>query len=232
MPPEQGTSMATLEQTSTILGEPPATIAELLHRLGEIPADRVRFQPLPGTATEEDFLRIIDAKVSICELVDGTLVDKPLGYYESEIAGLILTLLNHFIVPRRLGIVTGADGAIRLAPGLVRVPDVAFLARERFPDGKRPKGPIPAIAPDLAVEVLSVSNTKAEIARKLIEYFDAGTRLAWIVDPKRRTVRVHNGPGEADSTLLTDADRIDGGDVLPGFEAAIADFFPQDNDCV
>ena len=221
--------MATAECPSTILDDPPATVAALLARLGDLPADRVRFRPLPGTATEQDLLRVNESEVAICELVDGTLVDKPLGYYESEIAVLIAVLLSNHVRPRRMGIVTGADGMVRLAPGLVRVPDVAFLARERFPDGKRPKAPIPAIAPDLAVEVLSVSNTKAEIARKLIEYFDAGTRLAWIVDPKRRTVRVHNGPGEADSTLLTDADRIDGGDVLPGFEAAVAEFFPEDD---
>ena len=221
--------MATAACTSTILDDPPATVAELLHRLGGIPADRVRFHPLPGTATEEDLLRLLDAKVAICELVDGTLVDKPLGYFESEIAGLILTLLNVYIVPRHLGIVTGEAGTMRLAPGLVRIPDVGFLARDRFPDGKRPRGPIPAIAPDLAVEVLSVSNTRAEIDRKLVEYFDAGTRIAWIVDPKRRTVRVHHGPGEGDSILLSAADRIDGGDVLPGFEADVADFFPDDD---
>ena len=221
--------MATVEHPSNLLDDPPATIAELLQRLGEIPAERVRFHPLPGTATEDDLLRLLDAKVAICELVDGTLVDKPLGFRESVIAGLIVLLLGNFVRPRRLGIISGADGTIRLAPGLVRVPDVAFFSRDQFPGGKLPREPIPAIAPDLAVEVLSVSNTKAEIARKLIEYFDAGTRLAWIVDPKRRTVRVHNGPGEADSTLLTDADRIDGGDVLPGFEAAVAEFFPEDD---
>ena len=222
--------MATVEHPSTLLDDPPVTVAELLHRLGEIPADRVRFHPLPGTATEADLLRLLDAKLAICELVDGTLVDKPLGFRESVIAGLIATLLNHYILPRRLGYLTVPDGTIRLAPGLVRIPDVGFFSRARFPDGTLPREPIPSLAPDLAVEVLSVSNTRAEIDRKLVEYFDAGTRIAWIVDPKRRTVRVHHGPGEGDSILLSDADRIDGGDVLPGFEADVADVFPQDND--
>ena len=221
--------MATVEHPSNLLDDPPVTVAELLHRLGEIPADRVRFHPLPGTATEDDLLRLLDSKVAICELVDGTLVDKPLGYHEAEVAIFIGHLLLQVVHPGRLGIVTGADGTIRLAPGLVRIPDVGFFSRARFPDGKRPRGPIPAIAPDLAVEVLSVSNTRAEIDRKLVEYFDAGTRLAWIVDPKRRTVRVHHGPGAAESILLSIADRIDGGDVLPGFEASVADFFPDDD---
>ena len=221
--------MATAACTSTILDDPPATVAELLHRLGGIPADRVRFHPLPGTANEADLLRLLNAKMTICELVDGTLVDKPLGFRESAVAFLIGTLLNNFIVPRRLGIITGPDGTIRLAPGLVRIPDVGFFSRARFPDGTLPREPIPSLAPDLAVEVLSVSNTRAEIDRKLVEYFDAGTRIAWIVDPKHRTVRVHHGPDAAESILLSIADRIDGGDVLPGFEASVTDFFPEDD---
>ena len=107
----------------------------------------------------------------------------------------------------------------------VRAPDVAFLSRARFPGGKRPKGPIAPIAPDLAVEVLSKSNTKAEIARKLREYFASGTRLAWIVDPKTKSVRVHTSPTGSTRLDLATRGVLDGGDVLPGFRLPLADLF-------
>ena len=137
-----------------------ATIGDLLKRLGNIPPGRVRLRPFPGTATEKDVLQVLDDENRPCELVEGTLVEKPMGYEESEIAGLLITFLNNFARPRKLGIVTGADGTIRLFPGLVRIPDVAFASWDCFPDRKRPKARIPQIAPDLVVEVLSKGNTK------------------------------------------------------------------------
>jgi len=125
------------------------TIADLLKRLGNIPANRVRLHPTPGTATEKDVIEVLDRENRPCELVEGTLVEKPVGYKESEIAGLILTFLNNFVRPRKLGIITGPDGTIRLFAGLVRIPDVAFASWDRFPDRKRPRIPIPDLAPDL-----------------------------------------------------------------------------------
>ena len=127
----------------------------------------MRLHPTPGTATEKDVLDVLDRENRPCELVEGTLVEKAMGYEESEIAGLLITFLNIFVRPRKLGIVTGADGTIRLFPGLVRIPDVAFASWDCFPDRKRPKARIPQLAPDLVVEVLSKGNTKAEMAKKL-----------------------------------------------------------------
>ena len=74
-------------------------------------------------------------------------------------------------------------------------------------------------------EILSKSNTKKEIARKLGEYFASGTQLAWIVDPRTRTVRVHTSPTES-TRLDAEAGVLDGGDVLPGFRLPLADLFP------
>jgi Uma2 family endonuclease len=105
--------------------EAPATVGDLLKRLGDIPAGRVRWHPTPGTATEKDVIEALDREDRLCELVEGTLVEKPMGYEESDIAGLILTALNNFVRPRKLGIVTGADGTIKLFAGLIRIPDVA-----------------------------------------------------------------------------------------------------------
>src|SRR6516225_9974339 len=123
------------------------TIADLLKRLGNIPASRVRLDPSPGTATEKDVIRVLDRENRPCELVEGTLVEKPMGYEESEIAATIIILMGSFVRRHKLGIVTGPDGTIRLFSGLVRIPDVAFASWDCFPGRKRPKAPIPDLAP-------------------------------------------------------------------------------------
>jgi Uma2 family endonuclease len=200
-----------------------ATVGDLLKRLGNIPARRVRLHPFPGTAREQDVLKVLDDENQPCELVEGTLVEKPMGYEESALALLIGTLLNNFVRPRRLGIVTGADGTVQLFPGLVRIPDVAFASWDRFPERKRPRARIPRLAPDLVVEVLSKGNTGAEIARKLREYFEAGVRLVWLVDHRKRTVRVHSSVDQ--SVLFKEGQVIDCGAVLPGFVLRLSELF-------
>jgi Uma2 family endonuclease len=202
---------------------PPVTVADLLKRLGNIPASRVRLHPTPGTATVRDIVRVRDREKRLCELVEGVLVEKPMGYEESVIALLLGTVLNNFVLPRQLGIVAGEAGMLRLAAGLVRIPDISFISIDRFPNHKIPKTPMPALAPDLAVEVLSKGNTKAEMARKVREYFEAGTRLVWILDLKTKTVRVHTEPKTSQTLGLTDT--LDGGDVLPGFRLDLRGLF-------
>jgi Uma2 family endonuclease len=205
----------------------PETVADLLRRLGNIPARRVRLHPTPGTATLGDAVAVNERKdrTALCELVDGTLVEKPTGFDESVLAMRIGRLLGNFVEPRNLGLITGEAGMMVISGGLLRMPDVAFIARTSFPRGEPPKGPAPEIAPDLAVEVLSNSNTKAEIARKLREYFASGTRLAWIVDPKTKSVRVHTAPTGSTRLDLATRGVLDGGDVLPGFRLPLADVF-------
>jgi Uma2 family endonuclease len=207
----------------------PENVAELLRRLGRIPASRVRLQPPPGTATESDLVRNNESKfkTAICELVDGTLVEKPLGWVESEIAILIATALANFVRPRKLGRVLGADGMQRMIPGLIRVPDVSFFARGKLTRSKHGATPIAPLVGDLVVEVVSKSNTKPEIARKATEYFAAGTRLMWVVEPKPQTVRVHTAPG--DFVVLGMDDWLDGGNVLPGFRLAVRDLFESED---
>jgi Uma2 family endonuclease len=204
------------------------TAADLLKSLGDIPASRVRLDPVPGTATERDLLRNNESKfrTATCELIDGTLVEKPVGFYESDIAGLILTAINNFIRRRRLGVAVGEAGMLRLNPGIVRAPDVSFIARSSFPGGKRPKDSIPSLAPDLAVEVLSRGNTKAEMDRKVREYFAAGSRLVWLINPKTKTARVYASPTQF--TLLKKQDTLEGADVLPDFRLPLRHIFDLD----
>jgi len=122
--------------------------------------------------------------------------------------------------------VLGADGMIRLVPGLIRVPDVSFLVRGKLSRSRQGQQPVPSVAPDLAVEVVSKSNTKAEIDRKLSEYFAAGARLAWVVDPKTESVRVHTAPRQR--VVLGLDDFLDGGDVLPGLQISVRALFQEE----
>lgn len=70
------------------------TVADLLHQLGDIPPERVRLQPIPGTATEADVVAVHDREDRLCALVDGVLVEKTIGYYESYISRNQSTLLD------------------------------------------------------------------------------------------------------------------------------------------
>lgn len=200
------------------------TIADLLDRLGGVSADRVRYFPLPGTATEQDVIDIEARENKLCELVDGTLVEKPLGYEESLLAMEIGLVLSQFVKPRRLGWVNGPDGIMRVVRDQLRLPDVAFISRTRAPGGRRPTGPIADLSPDLAVEVLSRSNTLAEMSRKLSDYFAGGTLLVWVVDPDARTISVFTSPDTPDRVLRV-GDVLDGGDVLPGFAVELEAIF-------
>jgi Uma2 family endonuclease len=200
-----------------------ANLAELLDRLGGVPLERIRFHPPPGTATIRDVVEIEARENRLCELVDGVLVEKPMGFTESHLAIVIGSALQKFVSENDLGIVTGESGMIRLLARLVRIPDVAFFAWDKFPDRQLPSAAVPRIAPDLAVEVLSASNTPAEMARKLGEYFGAGVRLVWVVDPEARIVTVHTSPKT--SKRLTTADVLGGGRVLSGFQLPVAELF-------
>lgn len=112
---------------------------------------------------------------------------------------------------------------MRILAGRVRIPDVAFIGFDRLPGRQVPRQAIPDLFPDLAVEVLSDSNTRQEMTIKLNEYFTAGTRLVWYVDPKTRSVDVYTGPDKVQR--LTGDDLLTGGEVLPGFQTPVAAIF-------
>ncbi len=146
-----------------------------------------------------------------------------MGFRESILAIALARFLAAFVQDRNLGVVAGSDGMMRLFPRTVRMPDVAYVSWNRIPGGKVGPTPIPELAPDLAVEVLSKSNTAAEMARKRAEYFRAGTRLVWMVDVDPRTVSVFTSAEEG--IVLDENSQLTGGDVLPGFTLKIADLF-------
>ncbi len=205
--------------------EPDWTIASLLDQLGGISPQRVRMKPFPGTATEQDVIDMDDRGGPLCELVDGTLVEKPMGVYESWVAAQLIYFIRSYLEKHPIGIVTGSDGFYKLFPKIVRGPDVTFIRHESLPGGRVPRDPIPALAPTLPIEVLSASNTKREMDRKLREYFEAGAKLVWYIDPETQSAAAYTGPDQhteisADGTLF-------GGEVLPGFELSLRDLFAE-----
>jgi Uma2 family endonuclease len=212
--------------TPTSIATPAESLADLVERLGGIALTRIRLYPPPGTATEADVTAALEnPRKRLCEVNDGVLVEKAVGYSKSVLASWLIEVLNAFIRPRNLGRVTAPDGTVRLWSGRVRIPDVAYTSWERIPGRRRPLEPIPDLAPDLAIEILSTSNTPAEMALKPRDYFAAGVGLVWQVDPVRRTLRVYTAAEMF--TELTTTDTVDGGEVLPGFAFPLRDLFAE-----
>jgi Uma2 family endonuclease len=174
-------------------------------------------------ATEKDVVKIRDRERRLFELVNGVLVEKVMGYWESVLAMELARLLGNFVKRRQLGTLAGEAGMLRLSPGLVRIPDLSFVSRARLARRRRAREPVLSLAPDLAIEVLSEGNTPGEIARKVREYFASGCRLVWSVDPRARTVAVYTSPD--DVILLTERQTLTGGDVLPGFRLRLQSLF-------
>ena len=148
-----------------------------------------------------------------CELVDGQIrVMSPAGYNHGRIAARILGKLLEHAARTSAGQVLDSTTGFRLPNGNVRAPDVAFVRQGRVDD--RHEGFCP-VAPDLAVEVVSPTDSPREVLDKTGEYLAAGTALVWVVDPGARTVNVYR--------TVSDVVTLREGDVLPGFRFPLAD---------
>ena len=176
-----------------------ATVADLIEHFGEALARRMRLNPAPGTATVDDVIAIHDREKRLFELVDGILVEKSMGFYESRLAFVLGLFIAPFVRQHKLGLILGADGMLRLKPDQIRIPDLSFIAMAQFPDRKLPTEQVPFLHADLALEVLSPSNTKAEMAQEV------GRLL-----PVRRRPGLVHGPGRAIRPRLHHAGSVRG----------------------
>ena len=159
------------------------------------------------------------------ELVRGELRKlAPAGYDHGRIAASIAVRLGMYAIERELGEVSIAEPGFRLEsdPDHVRVPDAAFVSRERAPAASEMPGFYPG-APDLAIEVISPSDSYTEVEEKVADWLDAGTLAVIVVDPRRRTVKVHHSPAEA--AVLTESDVLVVEDVVPGWRMPVKDIF-------
>ena len=160
------------------------------------------------------------------ELVKGVLVEKMYAFTEHELTVIrTSSQMNIHVEEHDLGEVYGSNRAFVTgpeSPASSRLPDISFVSNERL----RPDlfGALFDGAPDLAVEVLSPSNTNREMVQKVAEYLAAGGKAVWLFDPIERTLTVHR-PGAA-ALVLTDGDTVDREDYLPGFACPVSDMLP------
>ena len=176
-----------------------------------------------------DQLLMYDARGMRTELVRGRLVVRePAGYHHGAISARVLLRIGAYLerdqaergAEHPLGDVLAAETGFTLqrGPDTVRAPDVAFVAWERRPTSTRG---FAALAPDLAVEVLSPSDRPGEVLAKVADWLTAGTRLVWVIDPDRRIARVYRADGS--ESILDGEQVLDGETTLPGFELPLAD---------
>jgi len=178
-------------------------------------------EPLERLLTAEEYAQLPEDDRYRDELVRGRVVREPSpGYPHGRVQSRLLVRLWSFVEERGLGY-AGVDTGfiVERGPDTVRGPDVYFVSRAQL--GDQHPDPYPELGPDLAVEVLSPSNRRGEMARKLAQYFAAGTRLAWVIDPKKRTARVHHPDGAI--RVLHEQDELEGEDVIPGFHCGLRD---------
>ena len=180
---------------------------------------------MTGLLTVDEFMALPDDGRRV-ELVRGEVRELAPSFAVAAVVGSnVMGLLHDHVRPRKLGRVFMDDATFALLPHRhsARSPDVGFIRADRLPPGGFRLGEPVRIPPDLAVEVLSPSETASILEDKLADYREAGTPLIWVIDPETRLVVVH--PADAPSYTLREGDTLTGGRVLPDFRCTVAELF-------
>lgn len=179
----------------------------------------------PKIWTDDELMSLPDG--NRYELINGELVDMGnSGALHGYVCSILVMALMNYILPRKLGIILDSSTAFTMQNGNKRSPDISFVSKvnlqglEQLPDG------FLAGAPDLAIEVLSPNNTIAEIHQKLVDYFENGSRLVWVINLKQHYVLVYRSAQEPDR-LLKQSDMLDGEDVIAGFTMPLSELFQK-----
>ncbi len=178
--------------------------------------------PLPAETVPE---AAIDAD-SRYEVVDGQNVEKPpMGNLQIVVNSFLFERLAPFARLHGFGrVLAEVLLKINLPDGPLRRPDLAFFSNERWPRSMKVNSDNGfEVVPDLAIEVISPSNSADEVNQKIREYFKAGVRQVWVVYPASRLVHIYETPKK--SIILDITDELDGGDLLPGFRLSLAELF-------
>jgi Uma2 family endonuclease len=161
------------------------------------------------------------------ELVDGVLVDRgnP-GAKHGYVCSTLMILLGGYVRRQKLGAMFDSSTAFKMKSGNKRAPDISFVAKERLQGLEElPDGFLEG-APDLAIEILSPGNTTEEIHTKIVEYFENGARLVWVIHPNEHYVLVYRSSKEPDH-LVKSTDSLDGENVVSGFSLSVAELFQK-----
>ncbi len=206
------------------------TVADFLHQIGDVPPERVRIVPPIGLATLDDLIAVNESKFDpVCEWVDGTLIEKARGNYESWLTCIIGGRFMEYLTEHRLGILLSSTGALRIRPDLARSGTLMFVRWESLPGGRLPprEDRVPEVVPDLVLEVLFPSNTPGEMVRKRRDFFSAGVKHLWEIDPESQSARAYTG---VDSMLeIPVGGTLAAENVLPGFSLSLAQVFARAN---
>jgi Uma2 family endonuclease len=160
------------------------------------------------------------------EVVNGELVMSPKNnWLHGDICARLLTALKAFADAHHLGAVWDSSTGFWMENLNCRAPDISFVRKERLQGLKRREAAFFKGAPDLAVEILSPSNTRREMDERLRDFFSSKAKLAWIIDPDRELVEICHSPTQR--RLLGPGGSLDGEDLLPGFQYPVADLFKE-----
>ena len=160
------------------------------------------------------------------EVVDGELVMSPKNNWQhGDMCADLLMEMRLFAKQHKLGAVWDSSTGFWMKNLNCRAPDISFVRKERLRGLKRREARFFQGAPDLAVEILSPSNTRREMDDRLKDYFSSGTKLAWIVDPGQERVEICHSPTQR--RLLGPGGSLDGEELLPGFRYPMADLFKE-----
>jgi len=170
--------------------------------------------------TEAQIMRLPDVPGKY-ELVEGELVVVAAGREHEDVILALNLVLTNFVIAHGLGRVYQASLGYWMRNGNFRSPDISFVSKDRLDSMTRdPKGFLHG-APDLAIEILSPSNTVKAMMKKALEYFESGSRLVWIVSPEDTSVTVLRPDGT--ESVITDT--LTGEDVVPGFSVEVSEVF-------
>ncbi len=161
------------------------------------------------------------------EVVDGQVVEKTMGVFATAIGSLLFEILGPFARTNRLGqFFSEMLFRIDIGQDLQRRPDVAFVSHARWPYNRLPPDvPVWDLVPDLAVEVISPSNSASGVQRKVHEYLKAGVTRVWVVYPEQAEVFIYSYSTPQQIQVVGVGQDLDGGDLLPGFRLPVAVLF-------
>ncbi|MCL1467381.1 Uma2 family endonuclease [Argonema galeatum] len=201
---------------STLIQNPPENLTE----------SQIENSPEQKIWTDAEFMAL-NRDGHRYEIVNGELIDMGnSGAKHGYVAIILSAALFNCVSTQKLGAMFDSSTAFKMKSGNKRSPDISFMAKERLQGlDDLPDGFLEG-APDLAVEILSPSNTVEEIHNKLVEYFENGARLVWVIHPKEQYVLVYRSAQSPDR-LLKSTDSLDGEDIVTGFTLPIADLFQK-----
>jgi Uma2 family endonuclease len=200
-----------------VLADPPAASASAVAE--EAVVETEPFLDCDGDVIDDDTQPMF-------EIVNGERIYQPMSALAQQVGSRIDRKIGPFAEDHQLG-VAATEVYIACFPwdqSRKRRPDVAFWSIEKYPTGALPARGVARKVPDLCVEVVSPEDKASDLRTKVNDYFRAGVRVVWTVDPEARVVQAEQADGTAH--VYSADDTITGEPVLPGFEAKVASFFP------